>query len=257
MSDKENETNNINQSELYQTFSKYLKYSNKAKEKSIISPKEENYEFTFKKNLFNGIIENENGLEQSAHFYQEANENNKAQKQKQKQIFYQNNYKDNKNIFKALFKKNNIIIDNNCNTLRCLLLCGCGGSKGSANELDMKSASKALDEAYTNMIVMDDTQLNVVYGLDLSLLEDYIVKCSSDNNGNFYALLKVSDTNKKEVKAQMDNLFAVLETQSSMYTPEAVALIKNHLETSVGSYLIYIVGNDTKALYEKIKDFIK
>ena len=141
----------------------------------------------------------------------------------------------------------------------CLfLLAGCGGGKtGPANELDMAAASKALDDSYTNMIVMDDTQLNVVYGLDLSLLEEYVIKCSSDNNGDFYALLKVSDSNKKEVKSQMNNLFSVLETQSSMYTPEAVALIKNHLETSVGSYLIYLVGKDTKALYESIKGFIK
>ena len=113
MSDKENETNNINQSELYQTFSKYVKDSNKTKEKSKISPIEENYEFTFKKNLFNENIKNENGLEQSAHFYQESNGNN----EKQKQILYKNNYKENKNIFKDLFKNNNKILDKNCNTL--------------------------------------------------------------------------------------------------------------------------------------------
>ena len=113
MSDKENEANNINQSELYQTFSKYVKDSNKTKEKSKISPIEENYEFTFKKNLFNENIKNENGLEQSAHFYQEPNGNN----EKQKQILYKNNYKENKNIFKDLFKNNNKILDKNCNTL--------------------------------------------------------------------------------------------------------------------------------------------
>lgn len=140
--------------------------------------------------------------------------------------------------------------------LMVVLLCGCG-SNSSANNLDINGASKALDEAYTDMLVMDDTQLEVIYGLDLSLLEEYVVKYSSKNNGNFYAILKTDSNNKNEVKAQMANMFSVLETQNSLYTPEAVALIKNHLETSVGDYLIYLVGQDTEALYNVVKDYIK
>ena len=75
-------------------------------------------------------------------------------------------------------------------------------------------------------------------------------------NGNFYAILKVSDKNMDTVRDQMNNLFSVLESQSNLYSPDAVKLIKNHLETEVGNYLIYIVSEDNNAMYEIIKGYI-
>ena len=136
-----------------------------------------------------------------------------------------------------------------------VLLCSCGNS--AADKLDAASASKALDSYYTNMVTLDDTQLEVIYGLDLSLLEEYYIKYSNENNGDFYAIIKTDSKNKNEVKSQMNNMFDVLQTQNSLYTPESVALIKNHLETSVGDYLIYLVGQDTNAIYNVVKDHIK
>ena len=113
MSDKENEPYN-NQSVEFQTFSKNCKDSNKTKKKNKDLIEEENYEFTFKKNLFNEKnIKNENILEESGYFYKEPNKKIKQIKS----ITYNNNYKENKNIFKELFKKNRIVIDKNCNTV--------------------------------------------------------------------------------------------------------------------------------------------
>ena len=101
MSDKENEVNN-SQSVEFQTFSKNCKDSNKTKKKNKVLIEEENYEFTFKKNLFNEKnIKNENILEESAHFYKEPNEKNK----RIKSITYNNNYKEKKIYLKNYLKK--------------------------------------------------------------------------------------------------------------------------------------------------------
>ena len=48
---------------------------------------------------------------------------------------------------------------------------------------------------FTKMVDMDKDELSVVYGLDVSLLEEYEIKCSQLMNGNFYAIVKVSDDN--------------------------------------------------------------
>lgn len=139
--------------------------------------------------------------------------------------------------------------------LMVLLLGGCASSSNMTN-LDIEGASKALDQEYTNMTDMDKDELSIVYGLDVSLLEEYEIKSSQLMNGNFYAILKVNDKNKDEVVEQMSNLFDVLESQSNLYSPEAVKLIENHLETSVGNCLIYIVSEDNEAMYEIIKGYI-
>lgn len=139
--------------------------------------------------------------------------------------------------------------------LMVLFVGGCG-SKDNLTNIDISQASVKLDEKYTNMVDMDDKELSIVYGLDVSLLEEYEIKSSQLLNGNFYAILKVSDKNMDTVRDQMDNLFSVLESQSNLYSPDAVKLIKNHLETEVGNYLIYIVSEDNNAMYEIIKGYI-
>ena len=136
-----------------------------------------------------------------------------------------------------------------------LLFVGCEQS-GTASNLNIKEASKALDEKYEDVVSMDDTQLKSIYGLDLSLLEEYEIKTSNLTNGDFYAILKVNSQNKKKVQDQMNYMFQVMEKQSNLYSPEAVKLIKNRLETSVGNYLIYIISNDNNSMYNVIKEYI-
>ena len=102
MSDKENEAINMTKSEEFQTFSKNYKNTNK-EDKNQISLNKDNFEFTFKKNLFNEINKNNNNENSIEEFTFDDNEKN----QKIKAILYENNkYKENKKIFKALFQKN-------------------------------------------------------------------------------------------------------------------------------------------------------
>ena len=135
-----------------------------------------------------------------------------------------------------------------------LLLCGC--SNNNMNNLDINKASSALDNKYQNMQTVNKDELDVIYGLDLSKIDEYIIKSSSSANGDFYAILKVKDENKKQVQDSMNNMFKILENQSNLYSPEAVSKLKNKLSTSVGNYLIYIVSNDNNAYYEVVKGYI-
>ncbi len=137
-----------------------------------------------------------------------------------------------------------------------ILLCGCNSKKSIAN-LDIKQAGIALDEKYTNMTAMDKTELEVIYGLNTSLMEEYVIKSSTLTNGNFYALIKVDSSNKSQVQNDMKEMFNIMEKQSNLYSAQAVSLIKNHLETSVGNYLIYIVSENNSEMYNIISEYIK
>lgn len=134
-----------------------------------------------------------------------------------------------------------------------IILAGCNKS---ASTLDMKKASTSLDEKYQNMALMSDKELEGIYNQDTTLMEEYIIKSSENQNGNFYALIKVKPENKDKVKNNMDEMFSILENQSSLYSPEAVNLIKNKLVTSVGDYLIYIVSENNEEMYNVVKEYI-
>lgn len=134
-----------------------------------------------------------------------------------------------------------------------IILAGCNKS---ASILDMKGASTSLDEKYQNMALMSEKELEGIYNQDITLMEEYIIKSSENQDGNFYALIKVKSENKEKVKNNMDEMFSILENQSSLYSPEAVNLIKNKLATSVGDYLIYIVSENNEEMYNVVKEYI-
>lgn len=138
-----------------------------------------------------------------------------------------------------------------------LLLTGCGASSNSEVTLDMDAASKSLDAEMKDMVSMEDRELEAIYGIDLSLMDDYVIKSNSNKDGSVYAIIKVSDKNKDEVKKQMDNFFETLESQSSLYSPEAVGILQDKVQTSVGNYLIYISYKDTDKAYDLVKENIK
>lgn len=134
-----------------------------------------------------------------------------------------------------------------------IILAGCNKS---VSTLDMKGASTSLDEKYQNMALMSEKELEGIYNQDTTLMEEYIIKSSENQDGNFYALIKVKSENKEKVKNNMDEMFSILENQSSLYSPEAVNLIKNKLATSVGDYLIYIVSENNEEMYNVVKEYI-
>lgn len=136
-----------------------------------------------------------------------------------------------------------------------LLITGCNQNQ-NATHLDIDKVSQSFDEKYKNMAVIDENQLQVIYGLDTSLMKKYIIKSSTLADGNFYALIHVDDKNKKQVQEQMDKMLKTMEEQSNLYSKEAVNLIKNRLETSIGDYLIYIISEDNNSMYEILKGYV-
>lgn len=134
-----------------------------------------------------------------------------------------------------------------------IILAGCNKS---VSTLDMKGASTSLDKKYQNMALMSEKELEGIYNQDITLMEEYIIKSSENQDGNFYALIKVKSENKEKVKNNMNEMFSILENQSSLYSPEAVNLIKNKLATSVGDYLIYIVSENNEEMYNVVKEYI-
>lgn len=132
----------------------------------------------------------------------------------------------------------------------------CGGNN-NLTTVDINGASSALDEKLGNMSPVNEDELKSIYQIDTSLMEEYVIKASDTANGNLYAIILVNEENKSEVKNQMNNYFDILVEQNVLYSPEAVNLLENYLETSIGDYLIYIASEDNEATYNIVKEYTK
>lgn len=132
-----------------------------------------------------------------------------------------------------------------------LVVTGCGGS--SLNNLDINKASDAVEETLDDMVNIEGETLEDVYGVSLSTIEEFIVKQNGD--GDMYAIIKAKD--KAKVKEDMDGYFDKIKTYNEAYEPDRLETLENRLEKEIGDYLIYIVSEDAKDIYEDILDTIE
>ena len=137
-----------------------------------------------------------------------------------------------------------------------LFVTACGGNS-NLTSVDINGASSALDAKFGSMTSVNAEELKSIYQINTELMEEYVIKASDTANGNLYAIILVNDENKNEVKQQMNNYFDILVEQNVLYSPEAVNVLKNYLETSIGNYLIYIASEDNQAFYNIIKEYTK
>ena len=123
---------------------------------------------------------------------------------------------------------------------------GCGSSE--LNELDINKATSAIEVTLKNMEVIEKETLENVYDLDLSKVDEYVIKQNKD--GDLYAILKTS--NKVDVKEDMDDYFEKVKEYNEAYSPERLKILEDRLEKEIGNYLIYIVAEDADDIYKDV-----
>ena len=144
------------------------------------------------------------------------------------------------------------------------LITGCGEKKEenlnvklNMNEIkDNLSKLKIEDiNPYSNLDSDNDLDLIDGYGIDVTLLDDYVIYISSSvEDPSMYMVLKVNEENKSVVKYQVDDMFDKYLTAYKGYYPEAATIIEDKMEKENNGYLIYIVSNDNQKVYDEILD---
>ena len=127
-----------------------------------------------------------------------------------------------------------------------LLVTGCG--ENELNNLDIVKASMAIESTLKDMVEIEGETLEDVYGLDLSIVESYVVKQNS--NGDLYAIIKTSD--KATVKEDMEGYFEKIREFNEAYAPERIETLEERVEKEIGEHLIYIVSEDADDIYEDV-----
>lgn len=128
-----------------------------------------------------------------------------------------------------------------------ILLTGCGNE---ITNLDLNKASNTIEESLKEMQAIEDSTLEDVYGLDLSKMEEYVIK--QNNNGDLYAIIKTTD--KVAVKEDMDEYFEKIKEFNTAYSPERLQILEDRLEKEVGDFLVYIIAEDADTIYKNVLD---
>ena len=126
-----------------------------------------------------------------------------------------------------------------------LFVTGCGNAVA---ELDIEKTKGIIEAELKNMKVVEDETLTDVYGLDLDLMDEHIIKLNSD--GDLYAIIKT--TKKADVKNNMQDYFDKIEKFNKNYSPERLEILENRVEKEIGDYLIYIVAEKADDIYKEI-----
>lgn len=82
------------------------------------------------------------------------------------------------------------------------------------------------------------------------------VTSNDDTNVSFYLIVRPKNGKAENVKKSMNQYMKTLDKKWSTYLPDEYKLVKNHMDTEVGSYLIYIVSKDNQFVLNTIKDAV-
>jgi len=168
----------------------------------------------------------------------------------------------------------------------CAGLCvGCGNSNnakpviGTTTSIEVKSeeqkdttesetAGKTMEELYEEikekveqpeMVVLNDNYITNYYGIDLSLLEDYLFVNAEDViYADTIVLLKV----KEEASAQImtDALNAMMDQKKlelENYLPEQYQIVENSEVVVSGQYVYLIISEKAEEIQDVIEPYLK
>lgn len=142
------------------------------------------------------------------------------------------------------------------------IITGCGNKEEvndnvslSMSEIKESLSSLKIDDGvpYSSLDSVNDLDLIEGYGIDVTLLEDYVIYISSSvEDPSMYMVLKPVDGKTSVLKYQVDDMFDKYLSAYMGYYPEAATIIEEKLEKEYNGYLIYVVSNDNQKVYDKI-----
>lgn len=143
-----------------------------------------------------------------------------------------------------------------------LIMTGC--TEEPKTETNDKLSMNKIEENISTLVVKDgkpfenkesvnDLDLIEGYGIDVSLLEEYVIYISSSvEDPSMYMVLKPTKEQRSVVKYQVKDMLDKYLSAYMGYYPEAATIIEDKMEKEYSDYLIYIVSQDNQKVYNKI-----
>jgi hypothetical protein len=100
--------------------------------------------------------------------------------------------------------------------------------------------------------------LEFLLGLTSDKVAEFVVGYPSFmTSASQVIVLKAAEGQETAVKEAMTTYMTNLQQQWDMYLPDQAELVRNHVETTIGDYLVYIVSSNNNAVLEAIESCAK
>lgn len=127
---------------------------------------------------------------------------------------------------------------------------------------DNEKIWKRIEESSHSLLFEQAKELSLKdFIKQFSLEEKYIAKYqavvpSKKQESSLYVIVRPKDGKTEAVKKRLDQYMKEYEKKWSTYLPQEYELIKNRMETEVGSYLVYIISRDNATVLNTIKSAV-
>lgn len=121
------------------------------------------------------------------------------------------------------------------------------------NEEILKTIKNSKEKVFGMLMNVESSDLETLTGINPEDLDEFLVKNSVITKANSYYILKPKAGREAKVEEAMNTYMNKLESQWATYLPDQYELVKNRLEKEYGNYLIYIISNNNKLVFETIK----
>lgn len=158
--------------------------------------------------------------------------------------------------------------------LMMLSLCACGGKDDSGDKAAKVKkgdiTAKQLVEATLQQTGFDKADLiysmedenfsarfEYFYGIDVSLVSDATIACSSSSQADEISILKAAKgTDINELTAALENRCVIQKASYELYSPESVDMLNNALIFTVDKYAVLIVSDRNDELKSALEAII-
>lgn len=108
------------------------------------------------------------------------------------------------------------------------------------------------------MTNLSDEEIEDIIGLDITLLEDYIIRVSTGKfDVEMYIIAKPRADKKDEVKTQINSFIKTYTNSWSKLSAPQYQLLEDIKSVERKDYLVYIVSTDNETLMNVVREFIK
>ena len=145
--------------------------------------------------------------------------------------------------------------------LAALVLLTAAGCKKKAQTLDLEKAAANIEATgqYSNMMSPDDGYLRTVVGLDPAKVQKSLISIPLMNvKSSLYFVVLPAEGSEAAVKKALDDYMTAYDAMWSQYLPDQAELVRDRmvtqLETSEGTYLVYLISGDNDAVFQALTD---
>lgn len=195
-----------------------------------------------------------NSLPMTSYMILKPAEDKKGLLKEQVEVYYQNLLKEYSEKEDATEEMKEHLSDVMIKEYEGYLICILSNNNEEVWKLIEESAHSLL---FQNTKQITEKELETEFSVKSKDIKEFLAVIPTENHSaSFYIIVRPENGKMDDVKKVLNQYMKSLDKKWSTYLPDEYKLVKNHMDTEVGSYLVYIVSKDNQLVLNTIKNAV-